>query len=383
MLWRSMLFSYPFWSLFGVTGAVYLRNRLLARLRPVAVSTEDIDTEELLLKWQAEFGYNAHGLVSIQPESLAWRDPRGRGGVAYLSIGRTWLAAGDPFARPEDLFTVTAGFLDAARRADRLPVFVPTTARLASLAAKLGLDVVPVGIGPYFDLQNWAPRGDRAKKVRAGVNQARRAGVRVEYANGTEISKAEVDELCRQWLSTRRTVEFRWLFALDPLRFKERKRFFIARDTDNRMIGLLAASPIPLRGGWYLEDVLRYPNAPNGTSDLLIVEAMSALYRSGARLATLGTVPIINLESGHALSRGNHLLLNSVLSGISNNMEGIYNFKGLCRFKMKFVPSWCESEYALFPPGLTHSLRVGTAVARAIAPTGVLQALLRGSWLGN
>ena len=56
---------------------------------------------------------------------------------------------------------------------------MPATHRFARLSRQVGLRAIKVGAAPYFDLATWAPRGDRAKKARAGVNQARRAGVRV------------------------------------------------------------------------------------------------------------------------------------------------------------------------------------------------------------
>jgi lysylphosphatidylglycerol synthetase-like protein (DUF2156 family) len=381
MILRTLLTSYPLWSIVGATSAsaAYLRARWVKRLEPVDIDAGQ-SAEETLLKWQDIYGYNAHGLVSISPDACAWADPEGRGSICYLSIGGTWLAAGDPFAAQEDLFEVAKGFIEAAARANKLVSFVPSTIRFAKLAKRLGLDAVPIGVAPYFDLQSWAPRGDRAKKVRAGINQARRAGVKIEWAGSGEVSEDEVTMLCRSWLDTRRSVEFGWLFALEPLRFKERKHFFIARDSKERMIGLLAASPIPARDGWYLEDILRHPEAPTGTSDLLIVEGMAELASRGATMATLGTAPAARLDMGEPYSQGNHLLLNTILAGFATHMEAIYNFQGLKRFKTKFAPSWWEPEYALFPPGLTHPARVGAALARAVAPTGIINALWNSSW---
>src|SRR5437762_376659 len=124
MFWRNLAINYPFWSLLGATSAVYLRNRWMGRVRPVLIDELEKDSQELL-NWQSDCGYNAHGLVSILPESRAWRDPLGRGVVCYLDIGKTWLAAGDPFAPVSDLSAVMVSFLKAARRADKLAVFVP------------------------------------------------------------------------------------------------------------------------------------------------------------------------------------------------------------------------------------------------------------------
>src|SRR5207249_7276618 len=138
------------------------------------------------------------------------------------------------------------------------------------------------------------PRGDSAKKLRAGVNQAHRAGVEVEMIpDGIDESlKRETARLCMHWLDTRRAgTTFGWLVALDPFLHSEYKKYFAAR-LNGRLIGFLAASPIPARKGWYLEDVLQEPDAPRGTATLLVFEALTKLKLEGVDLATLGTSPL-------------------------------------------------------------------------------------------
>src|SRR5262249_32519694 len=148
----------------------------------------------------------------------------------------------------------------------------------------LGLRAIKIGAAPYFDLETWAPRGDRGKKARAGVNQARRAGVYVaEVVNVNERFIRETAYLCKSWLTTRRSaLRFEWLLKVEPFQHKQTKKYFTARDKHGTLVGFLAASPIPARNGWYLEDILRSKEAPNGTTDLLVVEVLDLLKRSGA-----------------------------------------------------------------------------------------------------
>lgn len=387
MLLRSLIISHPLWSLFGLsTGAAYLRSLWSKYLLYPTIEASLPDNPDLLaqnqvlLKYQASYGYNPHSLVSILPEARVWVDPAKRGAVCYLPIGNTWLAT-DPFVPEEHLLEVTQQFLKAAQAAKCLVGFVPATSRLAKIAPELGLDAMPIGVSPYFDLKTWAPRGDKAKKVRAGINQARRAGLTVEAISGKALSAYEVKELCDSWINTRRSIGFGWLFSLEPLRFSEHKRFFTARNSEGKMMGLLAASPIPARNGWYLEDILRHPDAPAGTSDLLIVDGLKDLALLGSSMATLGTIPAAHMEMGLSLSRGRHKLAYNLLHHFGKRMEVVYNFQGLRRFKAKFAPTWWESEYALFPPGFTHVSRITIAALRAIAPTGIWQAIRHS--LGN
>jgi pimeloyl-ACP methyl ester carboxylesterase len=324
-----------------------------------------------LLRLHQSCGYNAHALVGIAPGIRSWTSTDTRGAVAYNQFGKVWLVPGDPLAGAEDLATVTESFLRRARADGRVVGFMPVTERFAKHSSRLGLRAIKIGSAPYFDLATWAPRGDRAKKARAGVNQARRAGVHVaEVIDVDERFVRETACLFKSWLTTRRSaIKFAWLFSVDVFQHKERKKYFTARDGDGKLVGFLAASPIPARDGWYLEDVLRARNAPNGTNDLLIVEVLELLKRSGAKLATLGTAPMA-MEGANDPQIHNSRILGKVTRLVATVFSFFYNFDGVRRFKTKFAPSWWESEYVLISKELTAPPRIIRAFVQAIVPAG-------------
>jgi lysylphosphatidylglycerol synthetase-like protein (DUF2156 family) len=330
-----------------------------------------------LLRLQTLYGYNPHSLVSIAPGASLWSAPDIDGAIIYGEFGRVWLAAGDPLAPLEDMAELARQFASFAKRKNRVVAFVPSSAAFAHAVVPDGFSAVKVGASPYFDLQTWNPRGDSAKKMRAGVNQARRAGVVVEMVPDIVDAalKKETAQLCLDWLGSRRSpTTFGWLVALDPFLHSEYKKYFAAR-VDGKLVGFLAASPIPARRGWYLEDVLREPDAPQGTSTLLVVEALAKLKAEGAALATLGTAPLTT-DGPDDLPTG-HRVVSRALDVASRRLAGFYNFEGLRRFKGKFVPSWWESEYALGQGGVAMPSRVGHAIVRALVPGGLTQILTR------
>jgi phosphatidylglycerol lysyltransferase len=300
------------------------------------------------------------------------------GAIIYGKFGRVWLAAGDPLARPEDIKPLTEGFITAATRARRIAAFVPATERFARVGVQIGLSAIKIGEAPYFDLANWHPRGNSAKKLRAGVNRAQRAGVGIEVIGGFDDDlRKEAADLCLNWLSHRRAeTTFGWLLALDPFLNADRKKVFAARDVNGRLVGLLAASPIPARDGWYLEDVLRAEDAPPGTADLLVFEALQQLKAEGASMATLGTAPLATTGVDE-LSTYNHPVIERALRLASRRLSVFYNFEGLRRFKGKFVASRWENEYALVQRGVLVPGRVAHALLRAIVPGGLKQVLAR------
>jgi phosphatidylglycerol lysyltransferase len=329
-----------------------------------------------LLRLQTLYGYNEHSLVSVAPGARIWTTPEIDGAVVYNESGRVWLATGEPLADELEASELARRFILAAQNSGRIAAFVPATARFAESMAGANVTTVKIGAAPYFDLKSWEPRGDRAKRLRAGLNQAKRAGVVIEAVETLEESlRGEAAGLCREWLRSRRAAtNFGWLFALDPFRHASYKQFFTARDAEGRLVGLLAASPIPARNGWYLEDVLRWPDAPPGTTDSLIVAAFRILREDGARVATLGTCPLAN-DGEDVIRTGDHRLVESALRLTAARLGSFYNFAGVRSFKAKFVPSWWESEYAIASRGLLMPSRVAYAVIHAMLPGGVTSLL--------
>lgn len=244
------------------------------------------------------------------------------------------------------------------------------------------MGLLKIGESGYFKLPEWKPAGDRAKKVRAGVNQARKAGITVErydpnQANQGARARAEIEDLCQAWINTREIDALGWLLELDPFALSEHKRYFLARAADGHLEGMLACSPIPARRGWYLEDLIRRPGAGRGVSELLVVEALKHLAAEGAELATLATSPLAGIEP-----EGDFKNLARLLKLIYEHLDAFYHFKALHRFKAKFAPSFVETDYvAIYPPRIR--LRMILGVIGALDPgglSGVMASKLRRLW---
>ncbi|CAN5473525.1 hypothetical protein BH10ACI3_BH10ACI3_25500 [soil metagenome] len=329
-----------------------------------------------VLRLQSQYGYNEHSFVGISVQPEVWIDKANNGAVSYNENGKVWVVAGEPLGREEDLPEITRQFLKFARTKKKIVAFLPATEKFARSVASADARIVKVGAAPYFDLQNWEPRGNSAKKLRLGVNHGRKAGVTVtEVSQVTDQFRREANKLSNQWAESRRAgVNFGWIFELVPFQNSESRKYFAARDLSGNLVGLLAASPIPAREGWYLEDVLRSSDAPNGTSDLLVFEALGTLAAQGAKLATLGTVPLSD-KGADDLSSGQSFLTETALKLSRRHLNSVYNFEGLGTFKSKFVPTWWESEYAIVSKGRLIPPRVANAMFNIIIPGGLLQLL--------
>lgn len=317
-------------------------------------------------------GNSPHGLVSLGPDATVWRAGNGAG-VSCIESGKFLLCAGDPIATASTLADTAEEFAEQAILSHRRPVFLPSTEAFAQQMLARGWSCLKIGASPYFDLATWNPRGNIARHLRSSVNRAVRQGLSVEQATNIHLLRAELDSLCAGWLKTRPAgTSFGWLFALNPLSNASYKRFYVARDAEGRIAGLLAASPIPGRHGWYLEDVIRAPEAPSGVCDILVYQALRKLQAEGFHTATLGTV--LFTHEGNDLTPPGHWERTQRNILVARGMlMGFYNFDGLHHFKAKFVPSRWESEYLVLPdPGnALMPLRITLAALRAIMPKSI------------
>jgi phosphatidylglycerol lysyltransferase len=184
--------------------------------------------------------------------------------------------------------------------------------------------------------------------LREQLRRARAKGVTVHWLQPKELTdpaspvRAEVEQLLRAWLSSRHMAPLRFLVQLHVFSYVTERRCFIARQHD-RVVGFLGMIPVYGRGGWFIEDLLREPSAPNGTSELLIDAAMRAAMHEGARFVTLGLSPL----AGSVVP---------ALRWVGRLGATLYDFAGLRAFKAKLKPERWDPIYIAFPAHSSGSL---------------------------
>ncbi len=351
---------------------------LPSKVQPRLPAIEDSDDEissTTHSAWQltqilVQHGYEHQSFLSLYGKMDVWWSELPEGAVVFRRIGQVLLVVAAPLAAKEHWYSVTQSFLEFCKRRNFTCLMLPVGEEFAAIARECGMGLLSVGESGYFKLPDWKPAGDRAKKVRAGVNQARKAGIRVESYNpnfgDSATTRVEIDSLCRKWLDTREIDALGWLLQLNPFTLSDHKRYFLARDRQGQLQGLLACSPIYARRGWYLEDLIRHPEAERGVSELLVVEALKHLSAEGAQLATLATSPLAGVEPVNDFK-----IVARVLKLIYSHLDMFYHFRSLHRFKSKFAPTFVEKEYlAVYPPQFKPGPIL--ALIKAFEPGGLI-----------
>lgn len=290
---------------------------------------EDVQRRERVLALLQKYGWNATGFQVLEPSFEYWFDGDDAC-VAYVRAGRAWVVAGAPVAPADRIAEVATRFAEHARRGGHRAVFFAVEQRFLDA---IPLPALQIGEQPFWDPQAWASRHVGHRKFKEQLRRARAKGVVVERVDPHAV-RPELEMLIGRWVASRPMPPMAFLVELAPFVFAEHRRYYLAR-THGEVCGALVAVPVYSRNGWFFEDVIRDPSAPNGAAEALVDFAMREVAADGADFVTLGLAPL----SGDApwLARARRLF------------ASFYNFEGLRTFKAKFRPDAWDPIFVAAP----------------------------------
>ncbi|MGE0355083.1 MAG: phosphatidylglycerol lysyltransferase domain-containing protein [Gemmatimonadales bacterium] len=325
------------------------------------------------------YGWNATAYQLVNPGIDYWFTPDGEGVVGYVRAAGVWVAAGAPVCEPGRLAEVAAAF-EARAAAAGVPVcYFGAEARLESIyRGRPGYAMVRLGSQPVWAPGEWPEIIAGRASLRAQLNRARNKGVVVEEWSAAQADRhPELRRCLEEWLETRGLPPLHFMVEPDTLARLWDRRIFVAL-RHGRVTGFLVLSPVPVRHGWLVEQVVRGHDAPNGTAELMLDAASRSLIRAAAGYVTLGLAPLS--DRGDAPPPRNPFWLRLVLGWVRAHGRRFYNFRGLETFKAKFSPSRWEPVFAIVNrPRFSPRMLYATAKAFTVEPpfVAVGRAILR------
>jgi phosphatidylglycerol lysyltransferase len=289
----------------------------------------------------AKHGRTSTAFAAVGDHLHCWRPPTADGLpadalVAYATPVGAMVAAGEPVAPLEGLVPVAEAFLAHAASQGKRASFFATEGRLASSPA---LSRLLIGEQPVWDPRQWPAHVATHRSLREQIRRARAKGVQPQEVSAPRMAEPAVQGavalLVRRWRATRSMAEMGFLVTIDLTSGAEHRRQFLALQ-EGRVAALLSLAPVPARSGWLFEHVLRDPDAPNGTLELLVDYAMRTLAAEQVPWATLGLAPLHGPVVGW-------------LRRIRHWSTPLFNFEGLAAFKRKLGPSHWEPMYLAWP----------------------------------
>lgn len=287
--------------------------------------------------------------------------------VAYVDTGTAWVAAGEPVCDVSRTNDVARAFVRAARDAGRRAVFF-------GVERELGDDFRATAIGeePAWDPREWGHVLREHGSLREQLRRARAKGVRVYELDAEQIASGPIRDamgrLVERWLATRPMAPMGFVVRTEPFERAKERRCFVAEE-HGEIVGLASLLPVPARNGLFIEHLLRSPDAPNGTSELLVDAVMRASAEENIHYVTLGMTPLSG-DVPRSLLR------------LREATRFLYDFAGVHAYKTKLRPtSWARAFVAL--PRTESTVMAFVEVLRAFAGGGLVafawRSLMRGS----
>lgn len=280
------------------------------------------------------FGHDTVSSQALEPGLDYWFDGDDAC-VAYRDVGGAWVSAGGPICALDRRDEVIARFSQAAVDADKRVRFFATEHASEQCRS------IAIGQQPEWDPSLWQETLASKASLREQLRRARAKGVIVRRLTPEVIAieghpcREQIAAMVRDWQINRPMAPMAFLVSLDLFGNAQLKQYFVAEQA-GVVQALLVAAPIPARGGWFFEDVLRAHTAPNGTIELLFDQAMRDAQSRDIKVVSYGLAPL----SGE---------VSTWLRRVRDHSRWLYDFAGLEAFKRKLGPQRWRPVYLSMP----------------------------------
>lgn len=223
------------------------------------------------------------------------------GFIGYRLIGKIAVVFGDPVCPPEAKEELAKAFHLFLEKEGMKAVYLLAS---SSFAKQAGDKVVlEFGKEVIFDpaCSPLEMTGEHAQLVRRKVKKAMGESVAVqECLLGDHTQQKAMEEVGEKWLQSRKGLQ---LHISNVHLFEDSfgKRWFYAAQ-NGKTIGVVTINFLEAKQGWLLNHLMVLPDAPKGTSELLIVSVFEILQKEGCRYVTVGAVPKAELGEIRGLS---------------------------------------------------------------------------------
>ncbi len=301
-------------------------------------------------------GWDATSFQTVKSGFSYWFD-EDDAFVAFAKIGRVLVTTGAPIAPRDRIAEVAKRFVEHAANDGHAVCFFGVE--------KDFVDALPfphslIGLQPVWDPSEWQTVLSTAPRLREQLRRARAKKIKVRRVDALEVEagalRNEIQRIAKTWLGLRGMAPMGFVVHLEPFTKIEEKNLFVA-ERGGVLIGMVALAPLYARG-FLIEDLLRDPSAPNGTTEALIDAAMRHAAENGAHYVTLGLAPLAGDVT-------------KPLHAFREHASILFDFRGLEAFKRRLRPARWDPIY------IAHTKNISGT--RAIV--AVLQAFARGSFI--
>lgn len=202
--------------------------------------------------------------------------------------------------------------------------------------------LIEVGQEFYVSPQDNPTEGSDSRMLRKKVNHALIEGIIVqEYTDHSPPKENAMEEAKHAWLKDRKGPQI-YLSHIHLFKNRLGKRWFYAIKGD-RIVGVCMLNRLEARKGWVIDLLMAVPDAPSGTTELLVISVLDKLRSENCRYLTFGVVPSTHLNQIIGLGTFSTWLAHTMFKGA----KWMFNLDGRRKYWQKYKPQ-SERSHVLF-----------------------------------
>ncbi len=291
----------------------------------------NIEERDLIADHLKQWGHSA-SIVLLDPSCHIFTSPQVNGFVGYKTTRGCVISFGDPVCSQEERPLLVRAFHQFCDEQKKSIVYVDTTKQFSdwALESVCGLSV-EIGQEFIVNPQQDPTTGGTGRILRKKMNQSSKAGVTVqEYISHDPQTELAIEKVGKEWLKARRGLQI-FLSHVHLFSVRQGKRWFYAQVGD-KMVGALLMNQIT--DGWVVNLLMTTPDAPNGTSELLVMHVIEILRQEGASFLSFGTTPAKQLGTIHGLGKFSKWTVRKLF----NLCKALFHLDGRRSYWEKFQP---------------------------------------------
>jgi len=228
------------------------------------------------------YGSDSLSFFALRRDKSYLFSPSRRAFLAYRVIAGTALVSGDPVGDEAEIDDLLAELRRLARAHGGGSLWSARRRSTSSAIARLGSSPCRSGRRPCSTRASSRSRDVRSARCASRSPGFGKAGYSFRVVAADEVApalEAELEDVSAAW--RRGEPERGFSMTIDDLHVPGTV-LALAEDADGRVGGFLHLAPSPAGGGWSLSAMRRRPDAPNGLTEFLVVEALAWARATGA-----------------------------------------------------------------------------------------------------
>lgn len=299
----------------------------------------DFSAMEILESLMLQYGTAGH--MGIRDPSYSFYLSKARDGALYYKVlDKIAVIVGDPLCHSGQHIPLLKEFRDFAKAHHWGVAITAASDDLAILAREQSWITMRFGVEKVLNpITTPLITGTGGKRTVTQCKHLLKSGMSVElycpsYVHDAEIEAAivEIYTTWRKERNTARAAHQAFMTVFDILSLPRLVTFIYTRDTNGIINGFAALRK--LRVGFHIDPFIASPDAPKGTSDLLIYSAMSFCNNIGVSKLSLGFEPLPELRE---VTGVNHVMA-QLIRKAHRHIFGRLSLSGKKAFYERFHP---------------------------------------------